>query len=84
MVRFCITTTGMRRCENAHMQGYARTAAGTAASLRHGPAVEFRTPQQAPSSVQTPHWPVVPGTSLVVHHLASHLWLLYWTSLPPR
>ena len=39
--------------------------------------------QQAPRSCQTPHSPVVPGSSPVVHHLAFQLCPLYETSWPP-
>lgn len=39
--------------------------------------------QQAPRSCQTPHWPVVPGSSPVVHHLARQLWPFQLTWFPP-
>ncbi len=55
----------------------------TAESDRRADRASALGGQQTPSSCHTPHWPVVPGFSLVVHHLAFHLRPSCATTVPP-
>lgn len=77
---------GHRGLHDGHAHGRRpRRCGSTAGDGGSGGPARFGagpTGQQAPSSAQTPHWPLAVGTSFSVHHLAWYLWPAYETLLP--